>query len=126
MSNNQPVNLYQYALALNHSVVSVVTEAQFNEIIDFYAEFHLGKHGVDEVDNPPKNKVLVTVSGGSPDYITEGDDVDLVVFDFDDYHDEPNEFIDHVPSSFREMAIKMGIPSEAIASDVNADDAPSF
>lgn len=71
----------------------------------------LAKYGVlgDFVpESAPAPRVLVTVSGGIADFACD-DGLDVVVFDFDDFHDDPRN-TPRVPAHFADLAAQMAAP----------------
>lgn len=56
---------------------------------------------------PTKPRVLVIVSGGIADYVA--DDVDVEVFDWDNYKDDPRH-TDGAPEHFRDLAEPCNVP----------------
>ena len=72
-------------------------------------------------DTPQLPRVHVVVEGGIADYVTD-EGVDVVVFDWDNYKDDP-EGTDRVPSHFADLAQPLTIPVEDAASAAPAADA---
>lgn len=55
-------------------------------------------------------RCLIVVSGGIADYVCD-DGVDVEIFDWDNYNDDP-EGVDTLPSHFKDLAQPLGIPTK--------------
>jgi len=60
---------------------------------------------------PIKPRVLVTVSGGCADAVVEPG-VDVEIFDWDNYNDDPDNYVALLPAHFADLAQPLGIPVE--------------
>lgn len=64
---------------------------------------------------PASPRVLVVVSGGVADVVSDGD-VAVEIFDWDNYNDDP-EWVEGVPAEFLDLAEPLGIPCDAAERD---------
>ncbi len=75
----------------------------------------LGVEGISfeiiEEAKPQRPRVLIYVSGGIADY-TADDGIEVVLFDMDNYRDDPKN-TDKVPASFADLAEPFSAPVEA-------------